>query len=141
MWFVAEHRCKLEIGFNFEFGANMRAVFGAAFLLLTVVSSADARPIQCLLQVNGRTYIDRVCNGNFQKDGSFSLGTDERNSPYFAYVNSNDDGSAEGYWNGEAWSSHAHDSLGTLFRSGACWQNAKARICAWKIGENRWFAK
>ena len=32
-----------------------------------------------------------------------------------------------------------HDDLGTLHRAGACWQNDRAKVCAWKVGEPRYF--
>ncbi len=38
----------------------------------------------------------------------------------------------EGYWNEEQGATHAQTSLGALTRQGACWQNAQAKVYAWK---------
>jgi hypothetical protein len=99
---------------------------------------ASAKPAQCFLSIDGKTYIDKVCNGEFEKDGSFTLGAGETaHDRYFVYANENDDGTMAGYWNGTEAESHAHEDLGTLSQSGACWANDHARVCAWKIGEKR----
>ena len=50
--------------------------------------------------------------------------------PFFAYVNKNEDGSAQGSWNKDASDTHAQAELGRLVRKGACWQNKRAKICA-----------
>ncbi len=87
---------------------------------------------RCLLVVNGRTYLDGSCNITMDDDGSFTIGTGTPPAPYFAYVSIVGKGVAYGSWNGTYNGSHAHASLGTLYRDGACWQNKKAKICAWR---------
>ena len=101
-------------------------------LALAASDPAQSDPGRCLLQVNGRTYLDSVCNidGN-PADESFSIGTGEHSrSKYFAYVNIEADGTAQGYWNGISAESHAHKELGRLVRQGECWVNDHARVCA-----------
>jgi len=108
----------------------MKFVLVLTALFLSV--SAHAYTAQCLLQIDGTTYINGDCNFSPHDDGtgSFSIGTDDPNSLYFAYVNIFD-GVAYGYWNGSSTSKHAHDSLGELKHNGACRFNDKAIICAW----------
>jgi hypothetical protein len=113
----------------------------AVAALCAMPFAAQAKPVQCFLSVNGKVYINKICDGSFDADGSFQLGTDNtpngtgHRNKYFVYLNHNDDGTMEGNWNGIEAESHAHDPLGTLIQSGACWSNAQARVCAWKVGE------
>jgi len=109
----------------------------AAALLMSLAlgwsSSALAFPGKCLLQVDGRTYLNAICNIELDPaDGSFSIGTGESTrAKHFAIVNVGPvKGQAIGYWNGVAGESHAHEELGRLTRHGACWRNKRAKICA-----------
>jgi hypothetical protein len=94
---------------------------------------------RCLLQVEHKTYLDGPCEiTKNDAHGSFTIGVSNTHpSKYFAYVTMEDDG-AHAYWNEEPKSTHAHTSLGILQRHGACWENEKARVCAYtgaqKIG-------
>ena len=93
--------------------------------------SAEGR---CLIAVDGGTQLNGRCNIEIRADGSFTVGVgDKSRSKYFAYVDL-DGGTdlAHGYWNGIEAESHAHEDLGMLKKNGACWQNARARICAWR---------
>jgi hypothetical protein len=106
------------------------AIMIAVSVLLT---PALAKPVQCFLSVNGKVYIDKICDyDEFDKDGSFTIGANGK-SRYFPYVFPG----SESYWNEAPTSTHAHTSLGVLHQSGACWTNEQARVCAWKIGEKR----
>ena len=107
-------------------------------MVLAANSGAQAFPAKCLLQVDGKNYLNGQCNVDADSDGSFSIGTGESQgpnagSPYFAYVNvvpGNSD-NAEAWWNETPRSTHANSSLGTVKRSNdnACWINARAKIC------------
>jgi hypothetical protein len=127
----------------------MRALFLLPLLSMTVVSPAGAvctlraegkclsksEQGRCLLEVGGKKYLDGRCNIEISSDGSFSVGTGDRGpaSRFFAYVNKNGDGRADGSWNGIRAGSHAHDSLGPLRQEGsACWVNSTAKVCAWR---------
>ena len=112
---------------------------------LAVVAAAPAfaggKTAKCLLQVDGVKYIDGKCEFSADADGSFSISSikkaDTRIGPipeYYAMVNVYEPGVASGSWNGEPFASHAHSNFGELRRSTsdrACWENEKARICAW----------
>jgi len=93
---------------------------------------AAAKPGRCLLQIRGRKYINGQCDITFieKGTGSFEI-TESRKNGYFAQVLIDND-NAQGYWNGQRGATHAHSSLGELVRSGACWENKIAKICAWK---------
>jgi hypothetical protein len=114
-----------------------RAPTAACFLLVAQV--AHAATGECLLEVDNWSYMDGRCNIVMGRGGSFSIGIgDRRRSRYFAYVDVDaDEGVARGYWNGEEGASHAHYDLGTLVRQGACWVNARAKVCAWRPGTRR----
>lgn len=86
---------------------------------------------RCLLEVDGRKYINGRCAINLDmrngvQTGDFSIGTDGK-SKYFAYVN---DAGRSATWNDGA--SHAHISLGILKKNGACWLNSNTKVCAWR---------
>ena len=105
----------------------------AAFMFATA-STAEAKMGLCLLEVNNRPYLLGPCNIDLDPGGDFSIGTGSKTvgSPYFAYVSISPDGTAIGNWNETRGSTHAHTSLGTLKRIGACWINDNAKVCAWK---------
>ena len=112
-----------------------RLVTTAAVLLLPI-SAAQAFVGNCLLEVDGRTYLDGPCEIGMGRDGSFTIGIGNPRSDYFAYVNLDSDAPrvAKGYWNSRAENTHAHDDLGHLSRHGGCWVNDRAKVCAWKFG-------
>jgi hypothetical protein len=51
---------------------------------------------------------------------------------HFAVVNVTGGDRGDASWNERAGDLHAWDPLGPVVRTGACWSNARARICAWK---------
>lgn len=104
-------------------------------LFSTAAVVAQAEDGRCLIVVDGRTRLKGNCNIEVRPAGSFTVGIGAQSrSDYFAYVDL--DGArgtaAHGYWNGPDAAEHAHDDLGPLTRKGACWVNARARICAWR---------
>jgi hypothetical protein len=108
-----------------------------------------SRPADCLFEVGGERIIDGPCVFRAMPPivagdppGSFTISEKRRNG-YFVMVTKYPKG-AEGHWNEDftnkgrrVAASHAHASLGALTPNGACWQNDKARVCAWKPGEPR----
>ena len=85
------------------------------------------RPVKCLLQVKGKTYLTGTCKYQADKDGSFRLfGKD-----YFVYLNTLEKNKAEASWNASPKSTHAQAPLGELKHEGACWVNKTAKVCAW----------
>lgn len=111
----------------------MKSLLFVTALFLSV--SAQAKPAQCLLVVDGKTYLNGTCNFESEKGGSFTIGvgSEKVDSKYFAYVNIFDDGTVNGYWNGDEANSSAHNDLGELKRNGACRFNDRAIICAWAL--------
>lgn len=112
-------------------GAKVK--LGCVIAALLIAGPAFAGQGRCLLEVDGRAYLDSRCRIELFGDGGFSIGrgTTRVGSRYFAVVNVQRAGLAEGFWNGPEAESHAHEALGALTRDGACWKNAKARVCAW----------
>ena len=112
-------------------------IFVAAFVVLS--TTAQAAPGECLLQVNGKTYINGYCDIEMDKDGSFTVNVGEhvRNQTYFAYLYRNDDGTADASWNKDPRSTHAQSPLGSMTRTGACWISDFAKLCAWKPGTRK----
>ncbi len=110
----------------------------ASLALFAAPHGAWAFPAKCVLQVDGKTYLNGRCNVDAEDDGSFSVGTGPSQgagaaSPYFAYVNilADDRTSAEAWWNETPGSTHAHSSLGTvkLADDKSCWTNERTKIC------------
>lgn len=87
---------------------------------------------RCLIQVEGKTYLQGRCLTHTEDDGSISVGTDGEKigSPYFALIEITQDGTAKGFWSAVPKSTHAQSPLGTLRRSGPCWENPVAKVCA-----------
>jgi hypothetical protein len=108
------------------------------FILAATITAQPtfAKPAKCRLAVKGVTYMDGPCEFSPMGDGGdFQIGSPE--SPWFAYVFVNTDGTAEGHWNadqqgdGYVPTSKAHTPLGVLHRHDACWKNENASVCAW----------
>lgn len=100
------------------------------FALIVLSTAANAATADCLIRIEGKTYVQGACpiylNGSTIMVGSDGEG---RASPYFAYIDENPDGTADGRWNETPRSTHAQTDLGTLKREGSCWTNATAKIC------------
>lgn len=111
----------------------MRTVIAAA--LLSMSSFAGSEPgfaAECLLEVDGWKAVQQECRFEPRGGGDFMIGDVLGPLGYFAIVHLNEDRlTAEAWWNEERFANHAHSYLGTLVRDGACWQNERARICAW----------
>lgn len=107
----------------------------ALVLSLVLPLTAQASPAKCLIKVDGKTYLDGVCEFTPQDGGGFTIGVGSAaHSKYFAYVSEGDNtDTSYGYWNGVEANSAAHDSLGLMLRDGACRYNKRARICAWSL--------
>jgi hypothetical protein len=118
--------------FALLFPRALRFLFALVFIGgIMALGEVHAEPTQCSLTINGKVYINKICNGEFEKDGSFTIGAGQTSRDhYFVYMNQNDDGTMTGYWNGTRGESHAHESLGLLLKSGRCWANAHAQVCA-----------
>jgi hypothetical protein len=117
---------------------------------------------RCLLEVDGRTLISGPCSytieahsnvasrpGDFEFNGPhqvFSgidypepeIYSEEISTDYFVQVDHEllDGGSTgpgwEAHWNEDKAATHAQSQLGHVTRKGACYSNARTRICLWK---------
>ena len=113
----------------------MKSVCGALLLALALAPfPARAGTEACLIQVAGKTYVNKPCNVERDADGSLrvNVGSD-KSIKFFAYIFP-DDGAATatGWWNEDAGYGRAGTTLGTLTLSGDCWANARAKVCARK---------
>lgn len=109
-----------------KYAVAAASAFALAGLLASPALAAQ-RPASCTLMVKGKSYIEGECLFEADPDGSFRISAKD----YFAYVNVNAGGkTAEASWNADPKATHAHATLGTLTRKGACWENANARVCA-----------
>lgn len=112
----------------------MRYAFVLTLCLLALPTGGYAKPARCLIEVDGKAYTFGQCNADRERDGSLSVGTgDAGRSPIFAIVNATEGGAADGYWNEEPRASHAQSPLGTMRKSGGCWVNERAKVCAWPV--------
>lgn len=111
-------------------------ITAALFLFGTTASQAFMG--ECLLEVDGKTYIDGRCNVEMARDGGFSIGSGgAQPSKYFARVTRYKDSPlfSGGFWNGVEAASEAHDALGDMSSGGGCWVNQRATLCAWQPGQ------
>ena len=88
---------------------------------------AESKVVDCELTVRGKTYIKGACQFDSSSGGNFKILGDNN---YFAQVDITSAGVAQGSWNEDPNSTHAHTPLGTLKREGACWVSAQAKVCA-----------
>ncbi len=86
------------------------------------------RPVDCELIVDGKTYIDGVCQESSMATGS--AGFIISGEKYFAYLSINDDGTGSASWNGKPEATHAQIPLGEMRRDGDCWVGKRARLCS-----------
>lgn len=91
----------------------------------------------CSLTVDGKTYLDirNSCPIYPLNDGKGSLivNSDGKTkvTSYFAYLQPKGDDTASVSWNEDPGADHAWAQLGDDFRrKGACWSNARAKLCA-----------
>jgi hypothetical protein len=87
-------------------------------------------PGRCLLQVEGRKYLEGNCQIEQKSDSLKIMPARGRPLDYFATILIDPTTGALGYWNGERGANHAHYDLGELRREGQCWVSETARICA-----------
>ena len=131
------------------------AMFFAVSTLLSATSASkvEAKTAKCYLSVNGTIYINGSCRFKFENgDGSFSfddmkmrtkclsydLGSRECSMAStgiiqkgtFGQLVITSPGRAKIYWN-EGVALHGQSEISPVTKNGACWQNSKAKLCAW----------
>lgn len=126
-------------------GDVMVMALRAACLAVVVVflaAPALAKPSDCLFELDGQKIIDGPCQFIAHPGGSFQLVTLRgAGIDYVAEVDRVAPGKAMGFWNATRGTPRPRTPLGGLASSGACWTDARARVCAWKWGEPRYFVE
>jgi hypothetical protein len=112
------------------------------YAILFFASPVFARPSDCLFEVDGQQIINGTCQFVVGRGGSFRIFTLRgAGIEYVAEVNRVGSAQALGAWNGQRGDLIPRITLGVLMPSGACWTNARVRLCAWRWGEPRYFAE
>ena len=130
--------------------AHFLAIFAIVFATSTVATATHTPGVpagyhwgRCLLQIDGRKYINGHCayqidsDGSLELDGPHQIWEDPSKFPqglsndYFVQLDVKGS-SADAFWNEEIRNSHAQAYLGNLKRHGACWTNARTKVCLWK---------
>lgn len=109
----------------------LRVVAISAFSFFYTASSY-AKGADCLLEIDGQTIINGQCD-YISAGRNFQVSTADQKSRGF--INADVNGQRVLSWD----SGSQFEPLGGATRFGACWQNARARLCVWKIGEQRYF--
>ena len=101
-------------------------------------SAAEASRGECLLKVEGKTYLNGRCQYHALPDGSLDIGGGRPRVPFAIVTIDPDSGTATAAWNGVERASHAHWNLGEVVRRDGCWVHETpphtATLCAWKPG-------
>jgi hypothetical protein len=124
----------------FQLGQEQQDIDAASVTLMradadgawsAVAPFPEAPLAECLLVVDGKTYLDGVCGADKDEDGSFRVfGKD-----YFVYAGKLDDGKFNVSWNERPEYTHAAALLGEDFvQDGACLTGARGKVCSWPIG-------
>ena len=109
---------------------NIMIAFGFIAALLSLSTLASAYPADCLLEVNGKTYIKGVCEFTPQGGGDFQVWGKEGYFAHLSIYDKDKDKNLAGLnWNADPASTHAQAHLGDVHRKGACWQNKHAKVC------------
>jgi hypothetical protein len=99
-------------------------VIAAELALVTIPAHATtvSHHADCLVIVDSKSIVDGPYDMEVGNGGGLLVG------PVLIFKNT--DGTAAGSLNTDG-------DLGTLQQAGACWQNDRAKVCAWKPGEHR----
>ena len=95
-----------------------------AFAFSTINAAAEI----CVLVIDGTVHMEGHCTFEAQTGGDFVASDPETGA--FAHLFIEHDGTGTGFWN--AYERHAHTPLGRLVRTGGCWSNQRAILCAWR---------
>jgi hypothetical protein len=111
-------------------------------MMLYFATPSSAKPSDCLFEVDGQRIINGTCQFVVRPGGSFRIFTLKGSGlEYVAEVNRVGPEQAYGNWNGQQGEPISRIPLGVLTPSGACWTNARVRLCAWQLGEPRTFVE
>ncbi len=113
----------------------MKRHFLIAILFASIPSAArcEQRQADCVVELDGAKLVDGQCAFSMFQDGSIRLETLDAT----AVVNVDQYAATAGIKSFNAGGSQ--QTIGVVSKNGACWQNLRARICAWKLGQQRVF--
>jgi len=100
--------------------------------LISMLSPANAQPVDCLLEVKGKTYIKGSCEFTSMKGGSFQIMGKE----YFAQLEIYDEKANGKELGSLSYGTRQAGYVGDVRRKGACWGNEIAKVCVRDISEN-----
>lgn len=109
-----------------------RTMTGAAALVAATLMPclAEARPADCLVQIEGHMQINGTCEFSAEPNGDFSVTLGSRTARVMV-----DPGSREGRATFEDTASGEPPGVADVQREGACWVQPAVRICAWQPGQ------
>jgi hypothetical protein len=104
-------------------------LLAGAFLL---PQAAEARPADCLVVLEGRTYIDGPCEYESFPEGHFIVTLDRRSAKVMVDI-----GFRVGHalYEDTAPANPEARLIGDVHREGSCWINRVGRVCAWQPGQ------
>jgi len=111
---------------------NAFVILGFIGVLMGMLPSASARPVDCLLEIEGKTYIKGICEFTSRGGGNFQIAGKE----YFAQLNIHEKGKGSVNWNASPGSTHAQAYIDDVQRKGACWESKKVKICARSLSKD-----
>lgn len=98
----------------------------------------------CFFEADGTVYLDGACRfmkNDFYGPGGFALASLMSDPKLFIVeaqrTEQTASGTVAGVWNGRSGSTRVATPLGDLRQNGPCWESARARVCAWKLGDGR----
>ncbi len=98
----------------------------------------------CFVEIDGKAYLDGPCRlmkNAFYGPGGLALANLMSNTKLYVIEVRRQEGDpdaiAKGFWNGRSGLTRVATPLGDLTANGACWENERARLCAWKQSEGR----
>jgi hypothetical protein len=89
-------------------------------------STASARPVDCLLKVDGKTLIKGICKLIPLGEGDFLLESEEA----MGYLNLQEKGKGQVSWTKESGDWVPNVPFREVARKGACWESATVQLCA-----------
>lgn len=110
----------------------MRAALPILGATLLLSLPAAARPADCLVVMEGRSYIDGPCDFTAEAGGDFTVTLGPRSAKVMV-----DPGSRDGraFYEDATPASPQSWVIGDVRRDGACWRNRVGRVCAWEPGQ------
>ena len=97
----------------------------------TPTATATAHAGNCVIEADGRVWLDGPCEHAVNGPGSIILNSGADETGDYAYLDRVSETQATGSWSGGGGAAHAHSPLGDLTREGDsdCWASDIGRVC------------